>query len=95
MIVLTYEILQQILHCRELEETSRKFNDAFNSINDQLKKKNEPENMLDLLICQQTVTSLSLEYDDAYKNALVDLGMMVVKEFSTGAGDSSPMPSRK
>lgn len=95
MIVLTYEILQQILHCRELEEVSRKFNDAFNSITDQLEKGGESENMLDLLICQQTITSLSVEYDEAYQKALLDLAHMVIREFSAGAGDSSPMPSRK
>ena len=94
MIVLTMEILQQILHCQELAETSRKFNDAFNSITDQLED-GDPEHVLDLLICQQTITSLSIEYDEAYQKALLDLAHMVIREFSAGAGDSSPMPSRK
>lgn len=94
MIVLTMEILQQILHCQELAETSRKFNDAFNSITDQLEDGNS-ERLLDLLICQQTITSLSIEYDEAYQKALLDLAHMVIREFSTGAGDSSPMPSEK
>lgn len=94
MIVLTMEILQQILHCQELAETSRKFNDAFNSITDQLEDGNS-ERLLDLLICQQTITSLSIEYDEAYQKALLDLAHMVIREFSTGAGDSSPLPSEK
>lgn len=94
MIVLTMEILQQILHCQELAETSRKFNDAFNSITNQLEDGNS-ERLLDLLICQQTITSLSIEYDEAYQKALLDLAHMVIREFSTGAGDSSPLPSEK
>lgn len=94
MIVLTMEILQQILHCQELAETSRKFNEAFNSITDQLEDGNS-ERLLDLLICQQTITSLSIEYDEAYQKALLDLAHMVIREFSTGAGDSSPLPSEK
>ena len=94
MIVLTMEILQQILHCQELAETSRKFKDAFSSITDQMKDGNS-ERLLDLLICQQTITSLSTEYDEAYQKALLDLAHMVIREFSTGAGDSSPMPSEK
>ena len=94
MIVLTMEILQQILHCQELAETSQKFNDAFNSITNQLEDGNS-ERLLDLLICQQTITSLSIEYDEAYQKALLDLAHMVIREFSTGAGDSSPMPSEK
>lgn len=94
MIVLTMEILQQILHCQELEETSRKFNEAFNSITDQLEDGNS-DRLLDLLICQQTITSLSIEYDEAYQKALLDLAHMVIREFSAGAGDSSPLPSEK
>ena len=94
MIVLTMEILQQILHCQELAETSRKFNEAFNSITDQLED-GSSERLLDLLICQQTITSLSIEYDEAYQKALLDLAHMVIREFSTGAGDSSPLPSEK
>ena len=94
MIVLTMEILQQILHCQELAETIRKFNDAFNSITDQLEDGNS-ERLLDLLICQQTITSLSIEYDEAYQKALLDLAHMVIREFSAGAGDSSPLPSEK
>ena len=94
MIVLTMEILQQILHCQELAETSRKFNEAFNSITDQLED-GSSEHLLDLLICQQTITSLSIEYDEAYQKALLDLAHMVIREFSTGAGDSSPLPSEK
>lgn len=94
MIVLTLEILQQILHCQELAETSRKFNEAFNSITDQLENGNS-ERLLDLLIYQQTITSLSIEYDEAYQKALLDLAHMVIREFSTGAGDSSPLPSEK
>ena len=49
MIVLTMEILQQILHCQELAETSRKFNEAFNSITDQLED-GSSERLLDLHI---------------------------------------------
>lgn len=94
MIVLTMEILQQMLHCQELAKTSRKFNDALNSITDQLGNE-ESERLLDLLICQQTIASLAVEYDEAYQESLLDLAHMVIREFSAGAGDSSPMPSRK
>lgn len=97
MIVLTKEILQQISYCQELAETSRKFSDTLNSITDQLDNGSSEclLCLLDLLIYQQTITSLFIEYDETYQKALLDLAHMVIREFSTGAGDSSPMPSEK
>ena len=94
MIVLTYDILRQIQLCRDLENAGREWNKALHTINLQLAD-DSSINMLDLRIRRQTVRSLVVDYEERYQRELFNLALMVLAEFSAGAGDSSPMPSRK